>query len=95
VPRRVVTPIDQHVHNYLGAILFMVLSFGLVLHCPQFSALLGANAEAPDFSLTFKDPPLSMRYIVGLPSAFCVTALWRGTRERIAGPLSSRLTLIS
>jgi hypothetical protein len=64
----------------------MVLSFVLVLHCPQFAALFGADAEAPDCSLTFKDPPLSMRYIVGLLSAFALLPygeeLVRGLRVR-------------
>jgi len=35
LPRRAVTPTEQHVHNYLGAIPFMALSFILLLHWPQ------------------------------------------------------------
>src|SRR5262245_3459781 len=48
VSRREVTPLEQHVHTYLGTIPFMALSFVIVLHWPQFLALFGAVPEAAD-----------------------------------------------
>ena len=52
VTRREVRPIEQHVHNYLGAIPFMALSLLILPHWPQFLALFGAGPETADFSLS-------------------------------------------
>src|SRR5262245_5857032 len=35
LPRRHVSATEQHVHNYLGALPFMAMSFLFVLHWPQ------------------------------------------------------------
>jgi hypothetical protein len=84
-PRRRITPIEQHVHNYLGALPFMSLSFIIVLHWPQALALLGLGPEAADLSIRLKSAPLPVAYVVtliGLIALFevlpYVEELWRG-----------------
>lgn len=88
-PRRKVTPIEQHVHNYLGALPFMALSFILVLHWPQVLGLFGMGPEPPRFALAFKQPPLPLGYVVTLLAAILLfeilpflEELWRGLRAR-------------
>jgi hypothetical protein len=93
-PRRRITPIEQHVHNYLGALPFMSLSFIIVLHWPQGLALLGLGPESADVSVRLKSAPLPVAYIVtliGLIVLFGVLPyleeFWRGltaNRGRLA-----------
>jgi hypothetical protein len=63
---RRVTPTEQHVHDYLGAIPFMALSFVAVLHWEQAAALLGLGPDPADFSLSWKRVPLPLSYIATL-----------------------------
>jgi hypothetical protein len=63
--RRTITAIEQHVHNYLGALPFMGLSFIIVLHWPQALALLGLGPQLADFSVRMKSA-LPMAYVVTL-----------------------------
>jgi hypothetical protein len=83
--RRNVTPTEQHVHNYLGAIPFMALSFVIVLHWPQGLALFGAGPEPADFSMARKQTPLPIAYVVALLGAIALLDVlpyleefWRG-----------------
>ncbi len=85
LPRRHVTATEQHIHDYLGAIPFMALSFVLVLHWRQALALIGLDAEPLQFSLTWKRTPLPLGYILALLSAIAMLEvipygeeLWRG-----------------
>src|SRR5215471_3554644 len=85
VSRRNVTPTEQHVHNYLGAIPLMALSFIIVLHWPQFLALFGAGPERADFSLALKGTPLPIGYVATLLACIAlfdvlpyIEELWRG-----------------
>jgi len=94
--RRHVTPTEQHVHNYLGAIPFMALSFIIVLHWPQFLALVGTGPEPADFSITLKHTPLPVGYIATLLACIAlfdvlpyIEELWRGlvaNRGRLVPP---------
>jgi hypothetical protein len=84
-PRRRITPIEQHVHNYLGALPFMSLSLIIVLHWPQALALIGLGAEPADLSLRLKSTPLPVAYVttlIGLIALFEILPyfeeLWRG-----------------
>lgn len=84
-PRRRITPIEQHVHNYLGALPFMSLSFIMVLHWPQALSLLGLGPEPADLSVRLKSAPLPVAYIVtliGIIALFEVLPyleeVWRG-----------------
>ena len=85
VSHRTVTPTEQHVHNYLGAIPFMALSFIIVLHWPQFLALFGAGPARADFSLALKHAPLPAGYVATLLACIAffdvlpyLEELWRG-----------------
>jgi hypothetical protein len=65
--RREVKPNEQHIHSFLEVLPFCAVSFILCLHWNQFAALFGVGPERPRFSLKGKQPPLSTRYVVGLP----------------------------
>jgi len=77
LPRREVTPTEQHVHNYLGAIPFMALSFILLLHWPQLLALVGAGPEPVRFALRLKEPPLPGPYVWVLLGAIALLEVLR------------------
>ncbi len=64
--RRTITAIEQHVHNYLGALPFMGLSFIVVLHWPQALSLLGLGPQSADFSVRLKSAPLPTAYVITL-----------------------------
>jgi hypothetical protein len=83
--RRLITPIEQHVHTYLGALPFMGLSFISVLHWPQALALFGLGPEIADLSLRFRNNPLPVLYVATLVCLMAVFELlpfleefWRG-----------------
>jgi hypothetical protein len=59
--RRVVGPIEQHVHSFLEILPLMGLVMVIVLHWDQFIALFGLSP--PRFDLTLKHPPLGVGYI--------------------------------
>jgi hypothetical protein len=89
LPRRRVSAAEQHVHNYLGALPFMAASVVIVLHWPQFLALLGAGPQPARFDLAWKRAPLPLPYIAGLLIAIVVLEIlpyveewWRGWRRR-------------
>ncbi len=93
VPRRRVGAIEQHVHNYLGTLPFMAMSFIFVMHWPQGVALLGFGPEMARFALEPKQQPLPTAYVVGLLAAIVLLVLipyveewWRGWRRRRMAP---------
>jgi len=87
---RDVRPSEQHVHNYLGAIPFMALSFVIVLHWPQFLSLFGLGAEPPDFSLRLKQPPLPIGYVVAMLLAIALLELLPYFEELARGLIANR-----
>jgi len=60
---RDVSPIEQHVHNYLATLPFMALVLVVVLHWGQFTSLFGLGIETADFGLRWKSAPLPILYI--------------------------------
>jgi hypothetical protein len=92
--RRTITAIEQHVHNYLGALPFMGLSFIVVLHWPQALSLLGLGPQSADFSARLKSAPLPIAYVITLIVLIAlfeilpyVEEFWRGlvaNRGRLA-----------
>jgi len=94
VTRREVRPIEQHVHNYLGAIPFMALSFVILLRWPQFLALFGAGPEAADFSLTLKQSPLPIGYIVAILAAILLLEVLPYLEEFARGLIAGRGRLV-
>ena len=63
VSRRVVTPIEQHVHSFLEVLPFMAVSFIVCLYWGQAQALVGLGSEPADFGLRLKQPPLPGSYL--------------------------------
>ena len=94
LPRREVTPTEQHVHNYLGAIPFMALSFVILLHWPQFLALFGGGPEPADFSLSLKQTPLPIGYIVTILAAILLFEVLPYLEESARGLIAGRGRLV-
>lgn len=89
--RREVSPIEQRVHDYLGALPFMAFSFVLVLHWPEARKILIWDFLPGDWSLRWKEVPLPLAYIAMLLAAIAalnilpfVEELLRGLRQRAA-----------
>jgi hypothetical protein len=94
LPRREVTAMEQHIHNYLGAVPFMAFSFVVVLHWPQALSLLGLGTQSPEFSIAWKSTSLPISYIATLLASITIfevlpymEELTRGLRVRV-GPLT-------
>ncbi len=82
VTLREVTPIEQHVHDYLVMVPLMAVAFIAVLHWPQLLALLRIGGRRPDWSVRLKAKPLPWRYVAGMLGAIGgagVGSLSRGT----------------
>lgn len=94
VTRREVRPIEQHVHNYLGVIPLMALSFVIVLHWPQFLALFGAGPEAADFTIACKQTPLPVAYIVTILAAIALFELLPYGEEFVRSLIANRGRLV-
>jgi hypothetical protein len=60
---REVVPIEQHVHSVLEMLPLTALLVIIALHWQQFLALFGLGADAADFSLRLKQPPLPWLYV--------------------------------
>ncbi|NYE62051.1 hypothetical protein FHW58_003258 [Duganella sp. 1224] len=75
VTRRVVTPLEQHIHSFLEMLPLMAVSMVALLHWPQFTALLGMGPETADFSLRWKASPLPRQYVVWLMVAIVLFEL--------------------
>jgi hypothetical protein len=59
VEHRVVTPIEQWVHSYLGVLPLLSLVLVVVLNWHQFLALFGLGTEPARFGFALKEPGLS------------------------------------
>ncbi len=97
VSRRVVTPVEQHVHSFLEVLPFMGTSFVICLYWGQFLALFGAGGESARFGLRLKDPLLPTPYLVGIFSAVLVFLIlpygeevWRCYRAAARAKAASR-----
>jgi len=86
--QREVNAIEQKVHDYLGVIPLLALSFVLVIHWPAFVALCGAGDTPPDWSLQPRMLDVSPAYFWALMAAMAlnfllyIEELWRGLRYR-------------
>ena len=85
---RAVNAVEQKVHDYLGVIPLLALSFVLVIHWPAFLALFGLGDAPPDWSLRPRMLDVSPIYFWALMAAMVlnfllyVEELWRGLRFR-------------
>ena len=66
---RTVTPIEQHVHDYLATVPLMAVSFVSVLHWPQMLALFRIGGRTPDWSITRKKEKLPWGYVASMMTA--------------------------
>lgn len=71
-PRREITPLEQRVHDYLGAIPFMAFSFVLILHWDAVAALRAEPLAPDNWSLWWKRDPLPLSYILVLLGAIAL-----------------------
>ena len=86
--RRYVGAVEQHVHSFLEVLPLMAVSFVIILHWPQFIALVGLGPESPRFDLHFKSTPIPVSYLVSLSIAVVSFAvlpyaeeLWRCAKQ--------------
>jgi hypothetical protein len=98
---REVTPFEQHVHSFLELLPLTAILLLAVLHPGQILALAGLGAEAADFALAWKQPPLPTFYIAGVLTAAAICGLLpyaeelsRGFRSR-AVPRGSGIQNVS
>lgn len=82
--RRVITPIEQHIHSFQEVIPLMAFSLVALLHWEQFQALLGMNGQGR-YVLELKRHPLPPGYVsifLGAAVLFevlpFVEEFWRG-----------------
>jgi hypothetical protein len=87
--KREVSPVEQHVHSFLEMLPLMGILIVVILHWPQFLALLGAGSEAPRFTLSWKPNPLPWSYVASFLIAVILfeaipyaEELVRGLRKR-------------
>jgi hypothetical protein len=62
--RREIMPLEQHIHGFLERLPLMGFLIVIVLHWPQFLALLGLADEPARFALTPKSEPLPVVYVL-------------------------------
>jgi hypothetical protein len=91
---REITPIEQHVHNYLGAIPLFGLIAVISLHWGQFQALFGFGAEQPRFELAWKANPLPLAYVVTLLGLIVLFELLPYLEELVRGLRMNRGRLV-
>jgi hypothetical protein len=64
-PRRVISPLEQHVHSHLEYIPMVAVSLVALLHWDAFLGIVGAGATPASLSLAWKEQPIPMPYVVG------------------------------
>jgi hypothetical protein len=87
---REVTPLEQHIHNYLALVPLIGLVLAVILHWPQFAALFGLGMESPDFAFVLKQNPLPIWYIVTLLSVIALFDLFPFIEELLRGLRAKR-----
>lgn len=83
--KRVVTPMEQHVHSFLEILPLMGLVLVVVLHWGQFLALFGLGTEAARFDIRLKQPPLPWGYVLSVLGAVLLFELLPYVEELIRG----------
>jgi hypothetical protein len=93
---RVVTPLEQHIHNYLALVPLIALLLAIILHWSQFAALFGVGPEKASFALALKQNALPVWYIASALTIIAlfdlfpfIEELWRGIRAKRSGNSSA------
>jgi hypothetical protein len=85
---RRITAIEQRVHDYLGVIPLLALSFIMVIHWPVFLAVFGLGDRPADWRLVPRAEGFPLFYLVPLGAmmalnlALYVEELYRGVKAR-------------
>jgi hypothetical protein len=70
---RILVPLEQSIHSFLNMIPLMAVSFVVILHWPDFLALIGIGSTPVDFSLRWKVGPVpTVEYTAVFLAASCV-----------------------
>jgi hypothetical protein len=85
VGHRVVTPIEQWVHSYLGVLPMLSLVMVVVLNWSQFLALFGMGTEPPRFDLALKEPGLPWGYVLSIIGAVMLLEVLPYIEELVRG----------
>jgi hypothetical protein len=73
VTGRILVPLEQSIHSFLDMIPLMAVSFVIILHWPDFLALIGLGSGPADFSLRWKVGPVpSVEYTAIFLAASCL-----------------------
>ncbi|RZL03436.1 MAG: diguanylate cyclase [Rubrivivax sp.] len=93
VGRRIVSPLEQHVHSFLEMIPLMAILLVAVLHPDQFAALFGLGPEPGRFDLALKSEPVPAPYLISFFTAVALFTvapylheLWRGLKAKRKHP---------
>lgn len=70
--RREIPTIEQHTHSFLEMLPFAATMMACCIKAPQLSAIFGRGDEPARWRLEPKDPPLTVRYVVGLVASVTV-----------------------
>ena len=82
---RQVSPIEQHVHDYLATVPLMAVSFIAVLHWRQVQGLFRIGGRKPDWSIRLKRRPLPWGYVTGLLAAMIALEVSPYLEELVRG----------
>lgn len=91
---REITPIEQHVHNYLGAIPLFGLLVAVSLHWGQFLALFGLGTESPRFAPAWKPEPLPTAYVATILTIILLFEVLPYLEELLRGLRANRGALV-
>ena len=87
---RVVTPIEQRIHDYLGAVPFMATSGVIILHWHETLSVVGLGPEKLHLALHWKQEPLSTAYVSAVLGAIVLFILVPYTEELLRGVRAAR-----
>lgn len=87
--KRYISPIEQHVHNYLGLLPFMSFVLVVILNWNQFLSMWGLGPEKARYVFEMKHPPLPWSYVLPILAAVLfleiipyIEELWRGLKAK-------------
>src|SRR3954468_22038514 len=63
--KRLITPVEQHVHSFLELMPLMAMLIVIILHWSQFLSLWGLGPDVARYDLVFKPDPLPWIYVAG------------------------------
>jgi ABC-type dipeptide/oligopeptide/nickel transport system permease subunit len=87
---RLVTTLEQRLHDYMTAMPVMLLALILSTHGGQAAALIGMGSETADFHVRLKDPHLPTAYLIGWIAAAVLFNLLPFIEELMRGLRAKR-----